>query len=124
MSRPLGTADELERRRRQAVRALAEGQSRQAVAAVLGVHPNSVSRWARAARRPDGLAAKPSPGPTPGLSDADLRRLERLLVQGPKAHGWANELWTAPRVTEVIRRHFGLSFHPEHVRKILKHRLH
>ena len=123
MSRPFGTAAELERRRRQAVRAIAAGQSRQAVAAVLGVHPNSVSRWVRAARRPDGLTAKPSTGPTPGLSDADLRRLEVLLAQGPKAHGWANELWTADRVAVVIARHFGRIYHPEHVRKILTHRL-
>ena len=48
MSRPFGTPQELERRRRQAVRAIADGQSRQAVAAVLGVHPNSVSRRVRA----------------------------------------------------------------------------
>jgi transposase len=123
MSRPHGTPHELERRRRQAVRALADGQSRHAVAAVLGVHPNSVSRWARAARRPDGLAAKPSPGPTPGLSDADLGRLESLLVQGSKAHGWANELWTADRVAVLIARHFGRIYHPEHVRKILTRRL-
>lgn len=123
MSRPHGTPHELERRRRQAIRALAEGQSRQAVAVVLGAHPNSVSRWARAARRPDGRTAKPSPGPTPGLSDADLRRLDLLPGQGPKPHGWANELWTADRVAVVIARHVGRIDHPEHVRKILTHRL-
>jgi transposase len=50
--------------------------------------------------------------------------LEKLLLQGATAHGWANALWTAKRVAEVIRRHFGLSFHPEHVRKVLKRRLH
>jgi DDE superfamily endonuclease/Winged helix-turn helix len=32
-------------------------------------------------------------------------------------------LWTATRATEVIRRHFGIAYHPEHVRKILKRRL-
>jgi transposase len=105
------------------VRALAEGPSRQAVAAVLGVHPNSVSRWVRAARRPDGLAAKPSHGPTPGLSDADLRRLEALLRQGAKAHGWDNELWTAARVATRIARHFGRLYHPDHVLRILSGRL-
>lgn len=123
MSRPFGTPQELERRRRQAVRAIADGQSRQAVAAVLGVHPNSVSRWVRAAQQPDGLDAKPSPGPTPGLSDADLRWLEALLVQGAKAHGWDNELWTAARVATVIARHFGRIYHPDHVLRILARRL-
>lgn len=45
------------------------------------------------------------------------------MLQGPRAHGWDNDLWTANRVAEILRRHFGLSFHPEHVRKILKRRL-
>jgi transposase len=57
------------------------------------------------------------------LRAADLRRLARLLSQGATAHGWATELWTAARVTTVIQRHFGVRFHPEHVRKLLKRRL-
>jgi transposase len=82
-------------------------------------------RWRQAARSgPDGLAAKPHPGPTPRLSDAQLAPLQGLLLPGATAHGWANALWTAQRVAEVIRRHFGVSLHPEHVRKVLKHRLH
>src|SRR5580704_17289135 len=106
MSRPIGTADELERRRRRAVQAVAGGQPRKTVAKVLGVHPKTVARWVRASRRPGGLAAKPQPGPTPGLSDAQLRRLEALLAKGAKAHGWPNELWTAARVARLIERRF------------------
>jgi transposase len=75
------------------------------------------------ARRPHGLQAKPNPGPTPGLSDYHLRKLERLLLQGAKKHGWPNQLWTADRVARLIRERFGISYHPEHVRKILKQRL-
>jgi len=90
-----------------------------------GRRPPSVYRWRQAARsRPDGLAAKPHPGPKPGLSDAQLEHLEDLLLDGAVAHGWPNALWTAPRVAEVIRRHFGIGYHPEHVRKLLKGRLH
>jgi transposase len=101
------------------------GESPTTIARVLGVHRPSLYRWRQAARsHPDGLAAKRHPGPTPLLSDAQLAQLEGLLRQGATAHGWANELWTAPRVAEVIRRHFGASLHPEHVRKILKQRLH
>jgi transposase len=102
---------------------VAEGQPRNAVAAVLGVHVKTVSRWVRAAARTGGLDAAPHPGPSPGLGDADLRRLEELLLQGAKAHGWPNELWTAARVARLIGRHFGIDYHPEHVRKILKRRL-
>src|SRR3954467_4871586 len=120
MSRPFGTADELERRRKQAVQAVTGGESRTTVAKVLGVHYKTVARWVRQARKPGGVDAKPQPRLEPALSDADLRKLERLLTKGAKAHGWHNELWTATRVTRLIERHFDISYHPEHVRKILK----
>lgn len=123
MSRPIGTADELERRRTQAVQAVADGEPRKTVAKVLGVHIKSVSRWVRAARQPGGLAAKIHPGPTPGLTDADLERLAELLLQGAKAHGWHNQLWTADRVARLIEQEFDIRYHPEHVREILKRRL-
>lgn len=123
MSRPIGTSAELERRRKRAVEAITAGESRLAVANAVGVHVKSVERWVRMARRPNGLDAKPQPGPTPGLTDAKLERLERLLVKGAKANGWPNELWTAARVARLIERKFGRQYHPEHVRKILKWRL-
>jgi transposase len=123
MSRPVGAADELERRRKQAVQAVAGGESRTTVAKVLGVHYKTVARWVRAARKPGGLDAKPRPAPACGLTDADLRKLEGLLAKGAKAHGWHNHLWTAARVARLIEREFRISYHPEHVRKILKRRL-
>src|SRR5215472_12533219 len=124
MSRPIGTAAELERRRRRAVELMDQGESPTDIARILGVCRPSLYRWRLAARAgPNGLAAKPHPGPTPRLPDDRLEHLEDLLLDGATAHGWPNELWTAKRVAEVIRRHFGLSYHPEHVRKILKGRL-
>jgi hypothetical protein len=44
-------------------------------------------------------------------------------LQGAKKHGWPNQLWTASRVARLIQQRFGISYHPEHVRKILKQRL-
>ncbi len=113
----------MERRRKQAVQAVAAGQSRATVAAVLGVHYKTVAKWVRASRQPGGLDASPQPGPTPALTDAHLGRLESLLAKGAKAHGWPNQLWTAARVARLIERHFRICYHPEHVRKILKRRL-
>jgi hypothetical protein len=49
--------------------------------------------------------------------------LEYFLRQGAHKHGWPNQLWTADRVATLIRRRFGVDYHPEHVRKILKQRL-
>jgi transposase len=124
MSRPVGTPEELERRRRRAVELLDQGESATTIARILGVARPSLYRWRKAARSAaDGLAAKPHRGPKPLLSDPQLAQLQTLLLQGARQHGWANDLWTAARVTEVLRRHFGVSFHPEHVRKLLKRRL-
>ena len=121
--RPKGTAAELERRRRRAVELVEQGESPTVVARILGVRIPSVHRWRRMAQNPHGLDARPIPGPTPRLSNYHLRKLERLLHQGAKKHGWPNELWTADRVARLIQQRFGVSFHPEHVRKILKRRL-
>jgi transposase len=122
--RPSGTAAELERRRRRAVELLDQGEPPQAVARILGVARSSLWRWRRLAQAgPDALAAKPHPGRPPLLTDAQLADLEALLEKGAPAHGWPTDLWTASRVAQLIRRHFGIGLHPEHVRKILKRRL-
>src|ERR1700693_942732 len=123
MSRPIGTAAELQRRRQRAVDLVGQGEPRKGVAHILGVHPKTLARWLRQQRQGLSLQAKPHPGPEPGLSDAQLLELESLLVQGAKAHGWHNELWTAARVARVIECHFGRRYHPVHVRKLLKRRL-
>ena len=75
------------------------------------------------AERANGLAAKPHCGPTPRLSRAQQRRLEKLLRQGAQAHGWPNQLWTTHRIAELIRRHFGITFHNDHVGRFLRERL-
>ena len=66
---------------------MTDGQPRATVATVLGVHPKTVARWVRPPRRLGGLGARPQLGPTPGLTNADLRRLEELLAKGAKAYG-------------------------------------
>lgn len=121
--RPKGTSAELERRRRRAVELVEQGESPTTVARILGVRTPSIHRWRRMAQKPHGLEARPIPGRAPRLSPYHLRKLERLLRQGAKKHGWPNELWTADRVARLIQQRLGVSFHPEHVRKILKQRL-
>lgn len=123
MSRPFGSAAELERRRLQAVQAVRNGESPSAVARVLGVNRSSVFRWLKLAQKADGLAAKPHPGPAVRLSPEQQRRLTALLLEGAKTHGWSNNLWTTARVVELVRRHFGVSFHHDHMGRFLRERL-
>ena len=122
--RPIGTAEELQRRRLRAVELVEQGESPEEVARFLGCGRSSVYTWVKRAKEAvAALAAKPHPGPKPRLSAEQLEQLEGLLLKGAKAHGWRTELWTARRSAELIERHFGERFHPEHVRKILKRRL-
>ena len=122
--RPVGTAEELQRRRLRAVELVEQGESPDDVARFLGCGRSSVYTWVKLAKQSvAALAAKPHPGPKPRLTAEQLSELEGLLLQGAKAHGWRTELWTAARVAELIERRFGVRFHPEHVRKVLRRRL-
>jgi transposase len=49
--------------------------------------------------------------------------VERALLRGAQAHGFDTDLWTLPRVAEVIWRLTGVSYHPGHVWWLL-HRHH
>jgi transposase len=120
--RPKGSAAELEVRRRLAVRMLSQGVSPSEVAELVGANLSSVKRW-KAAWQKGGdaaLAAKPHPGRPPRLTTAQKRQLERILLRGPRAAGLGSDLWTCRRVAETIRRTFGVSYHVDHVWRILQ----
>jgi transposase len=106
-----------------ATEAVLAGESPEVVARVYGVNRSSIYRWLRLAKKTDGLAAKPHYGPATRLSPMQFERLEELLLEGAKAHGWATELWTCARAATLIRRHFGVSFHHDHVGRMLHDRL-
>jgi transposase len=103
---------------------LEQGESPAVVARILGVKATSLHRWRRMARQGQGLDAKPAAGAKRRLTDLQLLELETLLRQGAPAHGFPNELWTSARVALVIQRRFGIKYHPDHVLKLVKQRLH
>lgn len=106
-----------------AVQLVRQRESPTVVARILGVAPSSVHRWRRMARRRGGLRAKSVPGRPRRMSDEQLRQLRTLLRQGAVAHGWPSQWWTALRVTILIERRFGIKYHPDHVRRLLRQRL-
>lgn len=114
----------MERRRRRAVELVRQGESPAEVAHFLGCGRSSVYTWVKADREdPRKLAARPNAGPTPRLCGEQIQELEGLLLKGAVANGWHNSLWSARRVAEVIRRHFGVGYHTEHARKVIRRRL-
>jgi transposase len=122
--RSKGSAAELEARRRLAVQRVSEGWRRADVAAFLGVHPETVGEWVRAHRAGGdaALAARPHPGRKPFLTPAQERQVLGWLADLPTAHGFRTDLWTARRVADLIRRRFGVRFHPHYLREWLTKR--
>jgi transposase len=118
--RPKGTAAELERRRYRAVDLLELGEKPAVVARILGGKPTSLHRWRRMARHGQGLSAKRSGGAKRRLTDAQLRELEQILLKGAPSHGFPNELWTSARVAQIIQRYFGVKYHKDYVRRLLR----
>jgi transposase len=121
--RSIGSPAELERRRFLAVQRVAEGYDPQEVADVLGVDSRSVRRWvATSGRGLAGLAARPAPGRPPELTTTQEKIVRRWLADNPIEHGFATELWTAPRVGLLIEEEFGVHFHPHYLNTWLRHR--
>jgi transposase len=88
---------------------------------LLGCAPSSVHRWrdARARGGEEGLRVRFSPGRPARLTAAQKRRLPRILLKGPLAHGYRTDLWTLRRIREVIRRTLGIRYHISHVARLM-----
>ena len=119
--RPLGSPEELERRRTRAITLLEDGYQPVEVAHMVGVDRRSVRRWNATYRKRGmaGLKKKVVPGRPPKLDAKDQERLERLLLRGAKKSGFRTDLWTCPRVAEVIRKRFAVHYHVDHVCRLL-----
>ena len=100
-----------------------QGWKQHQIAAALGVSQGAVSQWLRRATEGGGVEAlrrRKAPGATPRLTAEQRARLPELLVGGAEAYGFRGEVWTCARVAEVIRKEFGVSYHPAHVSRLLK----
>jgi transposase len=94
------------------------------VAACLGITSGTVSNWVRNFERDGdaGLVTKPRSGRPAELTEEELWLLADLVDAGALASGFPNDLWDARRIATVIRSHFGISYHPHHVAKLLRAR--
>jgi transposase len=113
----------LERRRRLAVQRVANGYTTTEVAEFLDVSARVVRMWVASARRGRyRLAARPASGRPPKLDARRTAQVLGWLKRSPTAFGFPNELWTASRVAQVIRRRWGVSFHPRYLSAWLRDR--
>ena len=99
-----------------------QGWRQRDVADALGVREETVSRWlVRAADGgPKALLRRCSPGHPPKLSAAQKRLIPEFLWHGAEAYGFRGDVWTCARIAQVIEEEFGVSYHKDHVGRLLK----
>ncbi len=85
--------------------------------------PSAVSNWLRKAR--DGGAdalrtRRHQTGKRPKLTSEQQQRLLTLLTTSAEEHGAIGERWTGKRVAALIKREFGVTYHPEYIPRLLR----
>ncbi len=111
-----------EYRRFQAWELYQKGWKQKDIAEALSVTKGSISQWVKRAKEGgvESLRHRKPPGAIPRLSPEQKAQLPGLLAQSAEAFGFRGDIWTQPRVTELIRRQFRVSYHPSQVGRILK----
>lgn len=112
-----------ERRRLEAIEILKRDKTitQEQVARRLGVTQPAISKWWKAYRAGGTKALKATPHTgRPGKVELELlQRLVPRLVQGAVAHGFETDVWTTSRIAKLIKREFGVAYHPDHVGRLL-----
>lgn len=120
-ARPQRDFDAMEERRKRAAKLFARSTAQVVVARELEVSRQSVSGWHAEFERGGTAALRGAgrAGRKPKLTRSDLARLERALLRRTRAAGYPTELWTLPRITEVIATLTGVTYHPGRVWRLM-----
>ncbi len=116
------TLDWKERRRWRALDLKRDGWTHHEIAEALGVTKGAVSQWMTrvATDGEESLTARPHTGAASKLTAHQREMILEYLSHGAEAYGFRGEVWTAARVAQVIRREFAVTYHKDHVSRLLK----
>lgn len=108
----------------QALLLVSRGHREADTAAAIGVGYRTVQDWIHRFRK--GGLPRLRKGPFEGgksrLTDEQKRELSRIVEAGPQEAGLDTGVWTTSIVAKLVRDLFGISYHPDHVGRVL-HRL-
>jgi len=92
------------------------------IAEALGVSKGTVSRWLSMAEvgGSEALHSHPSLGSPSKLTAEQFARLPEFLWHGAEAYGFRGDVWTCARIAQVLRWEFGVSYHKDHVSRLMK----
>jgi len=116
------TREQMEERRKEGGRLLRAGKLTKAgIARQLGVSRATVGAWAKVIEADglQGLRRRKSSGRASKLTAEHKKRLKRLLDRGALASGYLTDRWTLVRVCELIKKEFGISYHPNSIKRVL-----
>jgi len=118
--RPYGKSEQLAKRRKRALELLESGKRVKEVAQIIGVTERSIRYWQKEARNPKDKSGTRPPGHPSRLSDDQLKELEKELLKGAYAQGYAEDYWTLDRIARLIWDKFKVRYHPGSVWYIMK----
>ena len=101
----------LEHYRFRAIKLHREGRKPSEIAHFFGMHRGSVSKWITIYKRngEKGLKSRKAPGPTPKLTDKEIKRVLNILKDSATEHGFDTPLWTCKRLQQIIANETGKS---------------
>ena len=113
---------DLQARRDRAEALFEEGVRQAEIARRLDVSQASVCRWHQSWKRKgaSGLELLGRLGRPGEMTQAQEVRLQKTLLEGAAAWGFSTDLWTLPRIAEVIKQSFDVTYHPGHVWKVMR----
>ena len=94
-----------------------QGLSPDEIAPVLDRSHRTVEKWIQNAQKHgvEALRAKAHVGATPKLTSKQRDDLRRRLLAGAKAAGFDTDLWTCPRVRQLIQNVYGVTYHVDYL---------
>ncbi len=116
------TPDWKEQRRWRALDLKHEGWTHHEIAEALDVTKGAVSQWMTRVVQEgeEALRARPHLGAAPKLTPDQLQMIPEFLSHGVEAYDFRGEVWTCARIKEVIKREFSVTYHKDHVSRLLK----
>lgn len=111
-----------EYKRLRAIELFENGMKAIKIAEVLGVTRGAVSQWLKRFRLHgiEALYQSVRKKKACKLSSQQVEDLLGMLVHGAENFGYSGDVWTGPRVRELIEVKFGIKYSIRHVERLLK----
>ena len=109
-------------RRMKAGKLFKKGVRQAEIARRLKVSRAAVHYWYTTWRKEgkEGLRGADHPGPKSKLTAEKVSTVKHILLKGAGAAGYATEMWTLPRIAEMIKKSTRISYHPGYVWRVVR----